>query len=240
MEIKQIIIVVGPTLTQLFKDINACFGGAVQLTTQITPGSNKINIICINEPDAKKTIKPAKFSPLKGDGITRSSKISCNPPSADAYAVAAGTQELPQTNVVEAISDDKGQASGDSAANDRAVLAEQIRLIRNKTMAFCNFNAEQITSLKAIQTDYVGSQTVGESVDSLPTDLTQWPLKLDITLDGIYGFEFGNLITSTYLPNQYQGTGLKPVFSVTKITHKIQGNDWETSLDSVCTLARVS
>jgi hypothetical protein len=107
-------------------------------------------------------------------------------------------------------------------------------------MAFTNFSAEQITALRSIQTDYVNGQNATVCEETLPTDMTQWPLKFEISIDGIYGFKFGNLITSTYLPNQFQKSGLKPVFSITKVEHTFQGNDWETSLSSICTLCKVS
>ena len=232
---------IGPTISQLFKDIEATFGGAIKLTTAIDPNDpDKINVVAINEPDASKPIKPARFSPLKGDGMTRNSKVSCNPPSADAYAVAAGTQELPQTAVVEAISDDKGTPSEDTKKSDRELLKEQMIKIRDNQMSFTNFSAEQITALRSIQTEFVNGQTAEVCEATLPTDMTMWPLKLEITIDGIYGFEFGNLVTSTYLPNQFQQTGLKPVFSITKVEHNIQNNDWQTTLSSVCTLCKVS
>ncbi len=52
------------------------------------------------------------------------------------------------------------------------------------------------------------------------------PITLDIELDGIGGFVFGNLITTDYLPTQYDGW----CFQVTKVEHTINNSDWSTTL----------
>ena len=56
------------------------------------------------------------------------------------------------------------------------------------------------------------------------------PIELSITLDGIKGFRFGNTIKIDYLPAGYENV----VFTVTKIVHVIENNDWTTQLSTVC------
>ena len=43
-------------------------------------------------------------------------------------------------------------------------------------------------------------------------------------------FRFGNTIKIDYLPEGYE----KVVFTVTKIEHVIENNDWTTQLSTVC------
>ena len=56
------------------------------------------------------------------------------------------------------------------------------------------------------------------------------PVNLEITLDGIKGFRFGNTLKIDYLPKGYEDV----VFTVTKIVHDIKNNDWTTTLSTVC------
>jgi hypothetical protein len=69
-----------------------------------------------------------------------------------------------------------------------------------------------------------------------PDDTSGWrkgfpiPIELSVTLDGIKGFRYGNTIKIDYLPAGYE----KVVFTVTKIEHVIENNDWTTQLSTVC------
>jgi len=76
-------------------------------------------------------------------------------------------------------------------------------------------------------------------------NLTRWnknimlPLKFGVTIDGINGFKFGDTIATTYIPKKYKTDigGFKAVFTVTKVNHSIQNNDWTTTLETVCRLS---
>jgi hypothetical protein len=57
------------------------------------------------------------------------------------------------------------------------------------------------------------------------------PLELSVTVDGIEGFEFGDAITTNYLPSGYFG---KVAFVVTRVDHNISGGDWTTTLSTAC------
>ena len=65
------------------------------------------------------------------------------------------------------------------------------------------------------------------------------PLKFGVTIDGINGFKFGDVITTTYLPTKYKTDigGFRAVFTITKVNHSISGNDWTTTLETVCRLS---
>jgi hypothetical protein len=64
------------------------------------------------------------------------------------------------------------------------------------------------------------------------------PISLGITLDGIEGFRFGNLITTDWLPSKYLDITSDPKvsFCVTNITHTITPENWETELETQCRL----
>ena len=64
-----------------------------------------------------------------------------------------------------------------------------------------------------------------------------FPLKFSATMDGIEGFTFGDLVTSTYLPSRYRKTsGQRPIFTVTNYTHNFKGGDWTTSIEAIMRL----
>lgn len=68
------------------------------------------------------------------------------------------------------------------------------------------------------------------------------PISLGITLDGIEGFEFGNLITTDWLPTKYFDNNQNPriSFIITNVTHTITPNDWVTELETQCRLSPAS
>jgi len=58
-----------------------------------------------------------------------------------------------------------------------------------------------------------------------------YPIDFSITIDGINGFKFGDVIQTTAIPKRYNAYyGM--VFTVTKISHKIDASTWETTLQT--------
>ncbi|HCT51146.1 MAG TPA: hypothetical protein DF712_01680, partial [Balneola sp.] len=64
------------------------------------------------------------------------------------------------------------------------------------------------------------------------------PINLSVSLDGISGLKFGNLITTNWLPPSYIDTDQDPTISfvITNITQTITAQDWETTLETQCRL----
>lgn len=65
---------------------------------------------------------------------------------------------------------------------------------------------------------------------------TIFPINLSVTIDGISGFRFGNVIDVDYLPKRYFGEDGQPkvVFIVTKVNHTLTPSVWETTLETQC------
>ena len=55
------------------------------------------------------------------------------------------------------------------------------------------------------------------------------PIKLKFILDGIYGFEFGNALTTNWLPSPYDESN--SYFTIYRIYHKIHDHDWITEIE---------
>jgi hypothetical protein len=69
----------------------------------------------------------------------------------------------------------------------------------------------------------------GNSFESTP-----FPVEFSATIDGVEGFRFGDCISSNALPARYTKTaGLRVIFTITKYTHKIENQDWTTTLEGL-------
>jgi hypothetical protein len=221
---------VGGVLTEIFNDISNATGGAVKLTTFTDP-KNPSRILIIPSNEASDTLKPVRFDPLNGDGITRECVISCNPASADAYAIAAGKSSL-QSNTVEAT------GGTTSEAENLDSIREVIKTLKD-SMAQDTFSATQVAALRDQLTKLThacGSKEVTEG--KVPITAAQWPLKLEITLDGITGFRFGDVVETTFLPDVYLKSGIHAGFIVQRVVHTITNNEWTTKLETVCDLIK--
>lgn len=92
-------------------------------------------------------------------------------------------------------------------------------------------NKQNISSLQsALARAY---NAFGTGVAGKGTDSAVFPIDFSCTLDGINGFEFGNVITTNYLPSIYQKPGTV-AFTITKIEDTISASDWTTTLGTVC------
>jgi hypothetical protein len=74
-----------------------------------------------------------------------------------------------------------------------------------------------------------GSAISAYSLADLKTAI--FPIKLRVTLDGIEGFQYGNAIKTNWVPTQYREKHV--YWTVVKIRHMIQNNDWTTELDTI-------
>jgi hypothetical protein len=74
-----------------------------------------------------------------------------------------------------------------------------------------------------------GSAISAYSLANLKTAI--FPIKLKVTLDGIEGFQYGNAITTNWIPIQYREKNV--YWTVVKIRHMIQNNDWTTELETI-------
>ena len=64
------------------------------------------------------------------------------------------------------------------------------------------------------------------------------PIDATITIDGVNGFRFGNVVDINYLPLRYQRKGIE--FIVTKVEDTVQGSEWLTTVTLQCRVAQFS
>jgi hypothetical protein len=64
------------------------------------------------------------------------------------------------------------------------------------------------------------------------SDALLFPISFSATLDGIAGLHFGHTITTNYLPALYKKSNV--AWTITKVRHEISGENWATTVDTVC------
>jgi len=58
---------------------------------------------------------------------------------------------------------------------------------------------------------------------------------MECLLHGIYGFKFGDTVTSKHLPRRYtKDSGMRVGFTVTAVKDKLMNNQWTTELTTTC------
>lgn len=76
---------------------------------------------------------------------------------------------------------------------------------------------------------------VGKGLGTSWLNRAIYPIEFSLTLDGINGFKFGDVIQTSLIPKHYnEQWGI--VFTVLKITHKVTLSSWETSINTVARL----
>ena len=87
-----------------------------------------------------------------------------------------------------------------------------------------------ISSMQSVLTSIFSNSPDGKNNRIVP-----YPLTLSVTIDGVEGIIFGNVITTNYMPDIFfDEDGVKIVFSVTTVEHNISITDWTTTINTVC------
>ena len=92
------------------------------------------------------------------------------------------------------------------------------------------------SAVKALVSELTTAQRAarGDFKDGMDITQVPFPLEFEATMDGVEGFQFGDTITTSYLPSRYKTAGAaKVVFTVTKYEHEISNNDWTTTVTAI-------
>ena len=118
------------------------------------------------------------------------------------------------------------------------VLEKSIQLARAKLFESAFIGGAISNARAAVKGLYNAAQLMSSkaSEESMP-----YPLHLDIHLQGVYGFAFGDYIGVNFIPNSYKKfaarTGQSIAFTVLEVTHEIEGDGlWITHLKTIARL----
>jgi len=229
-------------LDELCKKINHASGDTYELTPVLfEPKINNINqtndkaILTIEDLNlnTKIQVNPYEFSPTIFKPLIRSVNIQSEPPPAmamAAFTAARGNAKPDQSNIRLATRDQRNNSAFDKEYFD---AKENIaRLIYNGvTQGFSNSWSEELRGF------LVKIKRTSNAQDAHWLNKAIYPVNFTVTIDGINGFKFGDTLSTTMIPAIYNTSPYQMLFTVTKITHTIEGKDWTTQLS---TQARVT
>ena len=216
----------------LIKLVNYASGEMYQLATQLIDppkGGTGRAILSIEDTHISKavtdSVTPFAFNASIASPILKSISISCKPPAASAaatFTLARGnSSETAQTDV-------RFNAAGrleDYVESKKQIDAEKKLFITKgagKTFS---------TGLKGNYAKYKRSVTYDNAKnDAHWLRKVIYPIDLTLTIDGIDGFNFGDVISTNLIPSRYNKENM--VFVITKISHTIQNGVWETTLNT--------
>jgi len=232
---KDVDVTVANLFKNIFEKIDKCSGGLYKLTLtnpqtkeRAKNDLNKWLILDTLYVPGTQTICtiPVIASSGKGySGIARSVSMTSKLPGAMAtaqFVSAASTLTGASPAII-------GVQTNTTVPDDITLSEVETQLQDNAKAALTNgFTTDDIANIEASLNKY--------KIAVAPDNKSDWrkgfpiPIELSVTLDGIKGFRFGNTIKIDYLPEGYENV----VFTVTKIVHVIENNDWTTQLSTVC------
>ena len=209
------------------------------------------SILSIEDSNISKTITdiviPYPFGVSIYRALIRNASISCKPPAASAAAAYTaaraeqrGTSQPSNSDVKSTPTDGPGAipASAEMVANAASAVTEMDDKILNVlTAGFNNAWGEAYRGLITKWKKTLLASESGASGNGHWMNKAVYPIDLTLTIDGIIGFKFGDTIKCFAIPARYNANPWNIVFTVTRVSHKIDSSGWTTVLN---TKARVA
>jgi hypothetical protein len=236
-------------LNSIFQQLETDTGGIISITMsdgpidQFTKQVRTIQILNQNGVPAtvEENINSLMIPAFTKGSVVRSISIDSKVPDAIQAEVSTYIR-TPKTYVGSA------EADTESAITELTTLGQKLNDLNNNFMSNIQTDTDAQTSslqqwaadvrgvyrkLYTIQQNFTlgGSGKVLSKHNIFNQKTAIYPITLKITLDGMHGFQYGNSITTNWIPTQYQKAGV--YWTVTKIRHVIQNNDWTTELESI-------
>ena len=219
----------------LIKKVNYASGETYQLTVRVVepssiPGGKQGGASILSVEDSNISVKVTKFTPYMFESniakpILKNISISSKPPgpmAAAAFAEARGDSAKMKSQQV----DVRAGKSGGNVDESTKALGEITKL--KEQMIKVGVSDKFSQDLKGAYTTYKRAQTDSKNAHWLNKAI--YPVNLTLTIDGINGFTFGDVLKTNLVPAQYNAAGL--VFVITKVGHTIKDGVWETTLET--------
>jgi len=235
-------------LASFFKKVFAVIrdnsGGDWSLTLDVDEESDDGTIWIVNKKaPVKETVKPLVLSPAKGVNGVRELKLSGAVPKdiqAEAFGGAPSTQKVAKEIIAGTYDVEAELIRAQFEFQENvARLQKEVPEAQSK-INFLEYSLDSVTAARALVKELVETlEPDGLAERNKILEPTPYPLEVEISVDGIEGFSFGDTITSDYLPARYRlEKGARVVFTVTKYTHTIKGNDWQTDLSCISRIVK--
>jgi hypothetical protein len=237
---------------ELSKGINAASGDIYQLTPQMfeprtpsgkldaKPSDSVTAILSVEDFNLSKThtenVKPYQFDATIFKPLIKNISLSSKPPgplATAAYAQARGTKNggkvPPNNSDVSVATKNEKNVDQFKIQYDEAAKTYNDAIAKAKEQGFNEAWSDKVRSslskIKKMKVDDKGNPNGAHWLNK-----AIYPIDLTITIDGIAGFKFGDVISTSLIPKQY--AKYKMVFTITKISHSIKDGVWETTLNT--------
>lgn len=222
----------------IIKKVNYASGETYQLTvrvvepTSIGQASSERAILSIEDSNIPTSVNvtPYRFEATIAKPILKTINISSKPPGPLAAAAFATARKPPGVEAKSQPIDVKVSQTGNIDETNDAKTA--IKTIKEQLITV-GVSDKFAQDLKGSYSTYKRAQSDAKNAHWLNKAI--YPVELSLTIDGINGFHFGNVITTNLIPSQYKSEGL--VFTVVKVNHTIKDGIWETALETKSRLA---
>jgi hypothetical protein len=220
----------------IFTTISNCTGGFVQLGLIVDDGTNdkddltKHKILKIVPTTFVDTgLDIWKFNTLNGDGSTRELSITAELPSTDLHASLV-KNIFNNSRVTNAIRSDTNDGL---SINDLEELATRLLdEYYNKLMPRTKYSNETCDAARTLLFNINKGRPTSSLVNN---NQYLWLMKMNVKMDGVGGWRIGHHINSNTVPPSYT-TDRDIAFIVTRVHHVVEGQDWQTELESICTV----
>jgi hypothetical protein len=220
----------------LFRVISDCTGGFVQLGLVQDDGSpdvedvsnhNVLRIVPTTFVDDSFNVW--KFNTLNGDGSTRELQITAELPSTDLHASLVKNiyNSSRSSHAVREGNTNDGLPSEDMKKIIQELVVEYYRGKMPQTY----YSEETCDGARTLLSSLFRGQS---TTDLINNNQYLWLMKMNVKMDGVGGWRIGHHINSNTVPKSFT-TERNIAFVVSRVSHRIQNQDWETELDSICT-----
>tara|TARA_R110001592_G_scaffold40088_1_gene131794 strand:+ start:701 stop:2500 length:1800 start_codon:yes stop_codon:yes gene_type:complete len=209
-------------LSGVFSLIAECTGGAVDLTTSEDPkafdsGDLESNVLIVNKKAVQDAAGPTTYDDVSGEGGVRSATFSGKVPKGWQQVAFAG-----------------GNVGAELAAKSLGPTPkEQI----DKAMASLEKDGYDAAPMASIGAALRQAQDETPAPDKGKVQNRAYPIGLSLKVNGIAGIGFGHAIQMSSLSSTRWGGDTPTLFTVTRVTHQVQNQDWTTDIETVARLS---
>ena len=176
-------------------------------------------------PEYTKGVTPFNFEANIFKPLVKNVSISSKPPGPMAAAAYVKARGGAAANI-------EAQADAAKTGGDLAKTESAMKKM-TENFAQTGFNPSWCEAFRGHLTK-IKKLARGPSKDAHWLNQALYPVDFSVTLDGVSGFRFGDVISTSLVPTKYNKAGL--VFVITKIDHKIDSGTWETTLSTAARL----
>jgi len=221
----------------LIKKINYASSEVYQLTARVVEPESltggklgQQSILSIEDSNLSQKVTdkviPYPFTATIAKPILKSINISSHPPGPLASAAYVDSRSGKGSQQLD-VKVKTGKDDDPKAEEELKKAKENLEKQKNSLLSL-GLSDKYSTDLKGLYSTYKRASTSAKKAHWLNKAI--YPVDLSLTIDGINGFKFGDVITTNLVPATYKDEGL--VFVVTKVNHSIQNGIWETTLET--------